>query len=154
LLNGWQTNGVLTFQTGMPFTVALLPDIDNSNTGRSVLGFGANDRPHVVGPAELEDPQPRRWFNTAAFQIPARGEFGNAGRNILEGPGLQTVGMSLVKNSPIGEGMSVQFRVEAFNLLNRTNYRLPDAFMLSPTFGQVLSAGSPRHIQLGLKLIF
>ena len=52
-LNGWQTNGVWHFQSGRPFTVALQPDIDNSNTGRSSLGFGANDRPNVVKDPKL-----------------------------------------------------------------------------------------------------
>ena len=59
-IGGWQSFGVLTFQTGQPFTVALLPDNDNTNTGISQLGFGANDRPNVVG-------------NRQAFRIPRRG---------------------------------------------------------------------------------
>jgi hypothetical protein len=155
LLGGWQTFGILTFQTGQPFTVALLPDLDNSNTGTSILGFGgANDRPNVVGNPGISNPNPNQWFNTAAFAIPPFGSFGNAGRNILEGPGLQTLNLSLVKNTRIREGMSLQFRAESFNFVNHPNLNLPDNFIGSPTFGQILSAQDPRHIQFGLKLLF
>lgn len=154
LLRGWQTNGVWTFQTGRPFTVALLPDIDNSNTGRTSLGFGANDRPNVSGVARLEDPTPGRWFNTGAFAMPPRGTFGNAGRNIVEGPGFQSVNVSLVKNTAVTERTTVQLRAEAFNLLNRANYDQPDNYYGSPSFGAVLSAGQPRRLQFGLRILF
>ncbi len=155
LLGGWQTFGILTFQTGQPFTVALLPDLDNSNTGTSILGFGgANDRPNVVGNPHIANPGPNMWFNTAAFAIPPFGSFGNAGRNVLEGPGFQSVNLSLVKNTRIREGMSLQFRAETFNIVNHPNFNLPDNFIGSPTFGQILSAQDPRHIQFGLKLLF
>ncbi|MBC7924133.1 MAG: TonB-dependent receptor [Bryobacteraceae bacterium] len=154
LANGWQTAGVWTFQTGRPFTVALLSDLDNSNTGRSSLGFGANDRPSVVGDADSGNSNESRWFNTAAFSIPARGTFGNAGRNILEGPSLQTINASLLKNTRLTEWLTTQLRLEAFNLLNRTNYDQPDNFLGSPSFGSILSAGSPRRLQLGLRFLF
>jgi outer membrane receptor protein involved in Fe transport len=152
--NGWQTFGIWTFQSGNPFTVALLPDFDNSNTGESILGFGANDRPNVLHNAALANPTPERWFDTSAFAIPPSGSFGNAGRNILTGPGLQNINASLVKNTVLFERATLQFRTEVFNLLNHTNLNLPDNFVGSPTFGQILSAKDPRHIQFGLKLIF
>ncbi len=69
---GFQTHGFLAFQTGRPFTVALLPDLDNSNTGRSVLGFGSNDRPDVTRDPKLDNPTEQRWFDTSAFVIPPR----------------------------------------------------------------------------------
>jgi hypothetical protein len=151
---GWQTFGIWTFQTGRPFTVALLSELDNSGTGRSVLGFGANDRPHVVRSPRLSDPAPERWFDTAAFVMPARGSFGNAGRNIVDGAGLQTVNASIVKNLALGETVNLQFRGEFFNLLNHTNFDLPDIFVGSPTFGRISSAQSPRRLQLGVKAVF
>lgn len=154
LLGGWQTFGILTFQSGQPFTVALLTDFDNSNTGRSNLGFGAGDRPNVVRSAALSNPTVARWFDTSAFVIPARGNFGNAGRNILDGPGYQTVNLSLLKNTTLAERTTLQFRAEFFNLLNRANFGLPDNFAGSASFGQILSAGNPRRVQLGLKLLF
>jgi hypothetical protein len=154
LLRGWQTNGVWSFQTGRPFTVALLPDNDNSNTGRSVLGFGANDRPNVVGSPKLNSPEEQRWFNTSAFVIPPRGSFGNAGRNVVEGPGLAVINASVVKTTRLSERLGMQLRVEAFNLLNRVNYDQPDNYVGSPSFGAIISAGSPRRNKLGLKLLF
>jgi hypothetical protein len=154
LLGGWQSFGVLTFQTGQPFTVALLADDDNANTGIGALGFGANDRPNVVGKPGLSNPGPQEWFNTAAFAIPPYGQFGNAGRNILNGPGLQTVNVSIVKNTLVTEHLNIQFRAEFFNIVNHTNFNLPDNFIGSPTFGQLVSAGDPRRIQFALKFLF
>lgn len=154
VLSGWQSFGILTFQTGRPYTVALLPDIDNSGTGRSILGFGANDRPNVVGNPHLDSRSPERWFNTSAFAFPAPGSFGNAGRNILDGPGYQNVNVSLLKNTSFSEGLNLQLRAEFFNLFNHPNFNLPDNFLGSPTFGRITSARDPRHIQFGVKLLF
>jgi len=154
LLSGWQTFGIVTLQTGRPFTVALLSEIDNSGTGRSILGFGANDRPNVVGDPRIGNRSPGQWFNQSAFAFPAPGTFGNAGRNILEGPGYANVNASLVKNTAISEQFNLQFRAEVFNLFNHPNFNLPDNFLGSPTFGQILSARDPRHIQFGVKLLF
>ena len=154
VLTGWETHGIITLQSGRPFTVALLSDIDNSGTGRSILGFGANDRPNVAGNPEISNPSPDRWFNTAAFAFPAPGTFGNAGRNILDGPGFQNVNASLMKNTRLTENVNLQFRAEVFNLFNHPNFNLPDNFLGSPTFGRISSARDPRHIQFGLKLLF
>ena len=151
---GWQTNGVWTFQSGRPFTVSLLSDLDRSNTGRTSYGFGANDRPNRLASGALSNPSPDRWFDTSAFALQPFGSFGNSGRNILDGPGLATLNLSLVKNTPLSDRATLQFRAEAFNALNRANFDLPDATFGSGTFGRVLSAGAPRHIQLGLKLLF
>ncbi len=154
VLSGWETYGIVTLQSGRPFTVALLSEIDNSGTGRSILGFGANDRPNVNGNPTLSNPTPERWFNTSAFVFSAPGTFGNAGRNILDGPGYQNVNASLVKNTALTEGVTLQFRTEFFNLFNHPNLNLPDNFLGSPTFGVISSARDPRHIQFGLKLLF
>jgi hypothetical protein len=154
LLSGFQFNGIVTLQTGRPFTVALLSEIDNSNTGRSTLGFGANDRPNVAGDPNPTNRTPEQWFNTGAFVFPAFGTFGNAGRNILDGPGYQNINASLLKNTRLGERMNLQLRLEAFNLFNHPNFNLPDNFLGSPTFGQILSARDPRHLQFGAKLLF
>jgi hypothetical protein len=154
LLSGWQLAGVITAQSGRPFTVALLPEFDNSNTGRSSLGFGAGDRPNVVASPALDDPTAARWFNIEAFVVPPRGTFGDAGRNIVEGPGFANVNAALIRHLSLPRGTRLQVRAEAFNLFNRTNYGQPDNFVGSPTFGQVLSAGSPRRLQLGARLLF
>jgi hypothetical protein len=154
VLGGWQMNGIVTLQTGRPFTVALLPEIDNSGTGRSTLGFLGNDRPNVTGSASLDRRTPEQWFNTSAFVFPPRGTFGNAGRNILTGPGTENVNVSMLKNVALGERFDLQLRAEFFNLFNHPNFNLPDNFLGSPTFGRILSAQSPRHVQFGLKLLF
>lgn len=154
IFGGWQTLGIVQVQNGRPFTVALLSTTDNSNTGRSVLGFGANDRPDIVGSPAIAQQTEAAWFNTAAFVTPPFGSFGNAGRNILEGPGFATFNTSLVKNISATERLNVQFRTEFFNLFNRTNYNLPDNFVGSPTFGRITSSGAPRHIQFVLKLLW
>ena len=154
LRGGWQTFGVWTFQTGRPFTVALLPDLDNSNTGRSSLGFGANDRPNLLRNPALSQPGPDHWFDTTAFAVPPFGSFGNAGRNILTGPAYRNVNVSVIKTTGLSERARLEFRAEAFNLLNRVNLDLPDIFVGSPTFGKIQSADSPRRIQFGLKLVF
>jgi hypothetical protein len=154
LRGGWQTFGIWTFQTGRPFTVALLSDLDNSNTGRSILGFGANDRPNVLRNPELSNPTAQRWFDTTAFATPPFGSFGSAGRNILTGPGYQNINVSIIKNTSLAERANLQFRAEAFNLINHTNLDLPAIFVGSPSFGSIQSAGSPRRVQFGVKVLF
>ncbi len=154
LVADWEVQGTITLQSGRPFTAALLPDIDNSNTGRSVLGFGANDRPDLAGDPTLANPGPGGWFDVSAFAFPAYGTFGNAGRNILEGPGYQNINLAVLKHVRMTGDARLQLRVEVFNLLNHVNYGLPDNFLGSPTFGQILSAGSPRRVQLGAKILF
>jgi Carboxypeptidase regulatory-like domain len=154
-LDDWQLQAVGTLQSGMPFTVAIHPDIDVSNTGRSNLGFGYNDRPNVSGDPSL--PSDRRdedaWFNTDAFSFPAFGTFGNSGRNSVEGPGYKNLNLAVVKLVPLGSAR-LQLRFEMFNLFNTVNFDLPDAFLGSPTFGKILSAGSPRRIQFGVRALF
>lgn len=154
LLGGWSTHGIVTLQSGRPFTVALLPEYDNSNTGIESLGFGANNRPDRLASGVLRNPGPDRWFDTAAFAPASYGNFGNSGRNILDGPGYKDVSLSMIKDSQIREGLRLQFRAEFFNAFNQTNFSLPDIFLGSPSFGHILSAGNPRLLQFGLKLIF
>ena len=154
LLEDWQLTGIVTLQSGRPFTVALLPEIDNSNTGFAALGFGANDRPNLVGDPSVSDPSANRWFDTGVFAVPPFGSFGDAGRNIVEGPGFQNVNVALLKHVPLREGVRLQFRLEAFNVFNHVNFDLPDSFLGSPTFGRILSSGTQRRLQLGFKLLF
>ena len=154
LLSGWQSFGIVSIRSGRPFTVALLPEIDNSGTGRTALGFGANDRPNLVGSTSPARRSPEQWFNTASFVFAAPGTFGNAGRNILEGPAYHNVNVSLVKNTAFSERLKLQLRAEAFNLFNHPNFNLPDNFLGSPTFGRISSARDPRHLQFGVKLLF
>ena len=152
-LGNWDLYAVVALQTGRPFTVALHPDLDNSNTGRASLGFGANDRPNLVGDPSVSDPGPEAWFNTAAFALPPFGTFGDAGRNGLDGPGFKNLNLALTRKVALTRG-ALQLRLEVFNLFNWTNFDLPDNFFGSPTFGQILSAGAPRRFQLGIKYLY
>ena len=154
LISGWQMNGVMVFQTGQPFTVALPGEFDNSNTGIANLGFGAGDRPNVAGNPLLSNPDPQRWFNTEAFTMPAFGTFGNAGRNIISGPPLRNMNVSLLKDTPLGEAATLQFRAEFFNVMNTPNFGLPNIFFGTPGFSRVLAASDGREIQFGMKLLF
>ena len=154
IFGDWESFGIVTLQSGRPFTVALQTTLDNSNTGFSNLGFNSNDRPNLIGNPKLSNPTPERWFNTAAFTTPAFGTFGSAGRNTVEGPGYANVNFSLLKNIGLTESLKLQVRAEAFNVFNRVNFDLPDNFVGSPSFGRIRSAQSPRHIQFGLKLLF
>ena len=147
----WEVQGILMLQSGRPFTVAVHPDIDQSNTGRSNLGFGYNDRPNVSGDPSVDNPTAERWFDTTAFSFAPFGSFGNAGRNILDGPGYQNINLAVIKHVSLGGDARLQLRAETFNLWNHANLDLPDAFLGSPTFGQILSAQSPRSFQFGIK---
>jgi hypothetical protein len=153
ILGNWNIHAVVVGQSGRPFTVYVHPDVDNSNTGRANLGFGANDRPNVTGIATAGNPTPEQWFNTAAFSMPDFGTFGNGTRNSLDGPGFKNVNLAFAKKIPMSRG-DIQVRLEVFNLFDWTNFDLPDNFFLSPTFGQILSAGAPRRMQVGVKYVF
>ena len=152
----WRRNfelrGIATAQSGQPLTPIL--SIDNSNTGNTGGIFGS-DRPDVVGDPHLAHPTPAEWFNAAAFAIAPRYQFGNAGRNILEGPGLFTFDLALSRRFSIREGVGLTFDVEAFNLFNRANFDVPQLLADDPsTFGRIFSANAPRQIQFALRLGF
>jgi hypothetical protein len=150
LISGWELSGIWTVQSGSPFTPRIRAD--NSNTGS-----GGSDRPNLVGDPVLPSDQrsPNRWFNTSAFAIPSRGTFGNLGLNTLVGPGVNNLDFALMKRNRISEGMSLQFRVEAFNLANHPNFALPNSDVDSTQFGQIFeTVGFSRQLQFGLKLIY
>jgi hypothetical protein len=146
----WDLYGVLAMHSGRPFTPAVHPDLDISNTGRANLGFGANDRPNLVGDPAVPSPGPDRWFNPDAYALPDFGTFGDAGRNSLDGPGSKNVNLALTRRVPLRRGV-FQLRLEIFNAFNWTNFDQPENFIGLPTFGRILSAGAPRRMQLGLR---
>lgn len=89
-----------------------------------------------------------------ALLTPSRGVFGTRGRNTAFGDGLTSLSLGLHKQFDLGDRGRLEFRAEAFNLANTVNYNLPDAVLTSPNFGQVLTAGDPRQIQLALRFSF
>ncbi len=152
-LRNFEQSGILTVQSGQPFTPLL--QFDNSNTGNTGGAGSGYDRPNVVGNWHLANPTPQEWFNTAAFAIPPQYTFGNAGRNILSGPGLATLDISLERRFQIGERNAIIFDAQAFNALNRVNFDMPQNFADVPsTFGRIFSAKAPRQIQLALRYSF
>ena len=160
-VSGWQLNAIGTFLSGFPFTPLVgsnrSGDGDTRNPDRVSL------KPSFTGPIVTGDPN--QWFNPAAFVVPTAGTYGNLGRGTLRGPGLANVDASLFKNTSITEKTNLQFRVEVFNILNRSNFGPPNTTVfqvntgappsVSPSAGLITTtANFPRQIQLGLKLLF
>ena len=149
---GFELSSIITAQSGQPFTPEL--STDNSNTGNTGGNFGI-DRPNVVGNPALSNPSPQEWFNVNAFAEPPQYTWGNAGRNILRGPGLSTTDLALRRNFILREGVRLTVEAQSFNLFNRVNFSQPDAFADQPlTFGKIFSAGAPRQIQFALRVAF
>jgi hypothetical protein len=133
---------------------------DNSSTG---LG---NDRPNVGGDPNAGPHTVSRWFNTTAFTQNVILTFGNAGRNIVTGPGFHNLDFSVLKNTRIRENVNLQFRAEFFNIANHPSFALPANILAAPNFGTLfqtpdaaqnnvgLGSGGPRLIQLAVKLSF
>ena len=153
----WQVNGITTFMSGTPFTVYDSQDVSLEGSAPEISGFSSN-RPDLVGNPNNGPRTPQEWFNKAAFQSlnPATqaGQFGNEGRNVVEGPGLEQWDFSAFKNIPIRESKSLQFRAEFFNVFNHANFRLPNNDISSPNFGEISEALPGRLVQLALKFIF
>jgi len=149
LPRGWQVHAIGTAQSGPPLTPAL--SFDNSNTGNTGGIFGT-DRPNLVGDKDAGRATPERFFNTAAFAAAPPLRFGNAGRNIVSGPGLATLDAAVVKSLRLGEALRLEVRAEVFNLANHPNLDLPRRFADLPTFGSITSAGPSRQIQFSLRL--
>jgi hypothetical protein len=151
LAGGWQASGILTLQSGQPFTI--FSGLDNS--------FSAINADHadVIGNPSLDTSRPRsqllaQYFNTAAFARNALGTFGTAPRNMVVGPGVATLDMALMKNFRVRDRYRFEFRGEFFNLPNRPNFGTPVGTVTSPNFGKITSASDPRIVQFALKLAF
>ncbi len=157
VLSNWQAGGIITEQSGQPFTVNITSDRANNGL--------LNQRPNLVANPNLPSGQrtPDQWFNTAAFVVQPVGTLGTAGRDILEGPGTNVVDFSLLKNIPFSERYRLQFRTEFFNLFNHANFDFPERFCggtvaggpcTAPQFGRIGAARDPRILQFGLKFLY
>ncbi len=144
--SGWEVSGILTLQTGRPFTA--LVSKDNSNT------LGSVDRPNIVGNINGGPKTVAQWFNVSAFQLAPFGTFGNGGRDNIIGPSYQNIDFVLSRNIRVTERWSVQIRAEMFNTFNHPNFNLPVQTFDDPSFGKLTSAMDPRQIQFGLKIRF
>ncbi|MCX6597117.1 MAG: TonB-dependent receptor [Acidobacteria bacterium] len=151
-LKGFQASTIVSGNTGQPLTPLLR--FDNSNTGNTGGTYG-NDRPNVVGDTNSGPRTPQQWFSTSAFSTPARYSFGNAGRNIIRGPGLFTADASLARRFQFKDRLVFQLEAQAFNLTNHTNFSIPQLFADEPaSFGRIFSARSPRQVQVAGRFTF
>jgi hypothetical protein len=176
LTGGWQLSGILTWESGLPFTPSYADCGRDADTGPC--------RPNLVGNAGLSNPTAADWFSIATpgtsgtgctatavatpelnangctrgpWSRPAAGTFGNVARNSFFGPGFANLDSSLTKGFNLGEKIVGQFRAELFNTLNHVNLGQPNAVVDSPTAGQITSTASlaqMRRWQLGLRLKF
>jgi hypothetical protein len=158
LISGWSVNSIVLVQSGFPFTPQLSYNPSNNGDTRNPVRPFAN--PNFVGPAITGNPN--QWFNPAAFlPVPANsGFYGNLGRDTFIGPGLATWDFSAVKDTRLKERLSLQFRAEIFNLLNRANFNTPNLIVFTPsgvsgTAGAITSTSTTaRQVQFALKLLW
>lgn len=148
LVAGWNADGIVTIQSGYPFSVGMQTQPSNI---KSTFG---NGHPNRVCNGNISNPTIHEWFNTSCFVVPPLNTFGAAGINYLYGPGSADVDFGLHKDFPFGENRYFEFRAESFNMLNNVNFGYPNATIGSPGYGQIHSASSARIMQFALKFIF
>jgi carboxypeptidase family protein len=157
-VSGWSANSIVTLQTGFPFTPQLSYNPSNNGDTRNPV------RPFVnpVFKGSAITGKTSQWFNPNAFLQPPpnSGFYGNLGRDTLTGPGLATWDFSALKNTSIRERLTVQFRAEIFNLLNRANFNTPNLIVFTPsglsgTAGAITSTSTTsRQVQFALKVLW
>jgi len=156
-LGGWQLDGIATLMSGTPFTVFDSNDVAAEGTAPEITGF-SSQRPNLVGNPNNGPRTVSSWLNTSAYQrldVTANaGQFGTEGRNVNVGPAYADWDFAALKNFKVTESMRIQFRAELFDLLNRTNFRLPDSDISSPTFNHILASEAPRQVQFALKFMY
>src|SRR6185503_17064199 len=151
LAAGWQLSGILTAETGPPFSVLM--------NCADVNAEGNNCRPNRLAGGALPGAQRSiaEWFDTRAFAIPSPQAWGNAGRDILRGPGGVTFDLGIARSialAPDAAKRRLQLRGGFFNALNHTNFGLPQGSIDSPAFGAITSSAPARQIQLGARFEF
>jgi hypothetical protein len=154
---GWQLDGIATLMSGTPFTVFDSNDVAAQGSAPEITGFSAQ-RPNLVGNPNNGPRAVSAWVNAGAFQrldpVANAGQFGTEGRNVNIGPAYADWDFAALKNFKVTESKQLQFRAELFDVLNRTNFRLPDSDISSPTFNHILASQSPRQVQFALKFMY
>jgi len=148
ILNDWSVNGILTVADGRAFTIS---GPDNSGTNSRA------ERADCIGDAVPSgfDQTVDQWMDPAAFAEPESGTFGDCGTGTVRGPGFKSLNLSLFRGFPLGDNRRLEFRLEAFNVLNWNNYAIPSRGFGGSTFGRISSTiGSPREMQVAVKLYF
>jgi hypothetical protein len=170
LFDGWQVSGENAFVSG-DWASVFLTTVDNFDFTGGDFGNGADAggnfryvRPRLVGNPKLDNPDPLTgWFNTAAFVRPnGRGDYGNAPRNVVRRPGINNWNLAAFKNFSLGGKRNLQFRAEAYNVLNHTQFSDIDRTarfdangnQTNPNFGLANEARQPRIIQISARLRF
>jgi hypothetical protein len=167
-LAGWQLSGVTSLRSGSPFTVE--NGFDRARTGK--IGPFLTDRPDLApGAGNIIQGGPVQYFDPSAFVLQPAGFYGNAPRNYLAGPSLENWDVSIIKNTPLGDRVDLQLRLDVFNLFNHTNFSVPTgpgrlAFLgatpgpgaegiPNPVAGRIFKTVTPaRQLQLAAKVSF
>jgi hypothetical protein len=162
VFGGWELSGIGMARTGVPVNVTISRGASSLPDGNS----SSPQRPNLVPGISLIPPGGQttgEWINPAAFSIPANGTWGNAGRNLVRAPGIWQIDTALTKRAKITERINLEFRAEAFNLLNHSQFGLPNGnFSALGSFGTITQplntgatgTGTPRQFQLMLRLAF
>lgn len=145
VLGGFSFSGNMTASSGFPFSPRIFGTSSDLNRG-----VNGSLRPDLVPGQSIEssDPNIQHWFNTAAFAAPASGSFGDAGRNIIIGPGSLDFSMAVSRSIQIKDMQGIELRLSANNVFNMVHYSAIDTTLGSPTFGQVIATGSMRKAQI------
>jgi hypothetical protein len=147
LAGNWQVNGILTLHSGTPYDVFYWGDL--ANTGNTFV------RANLVGNPHLNNPTAAERINRSAFAIPAPFTFGDLGRNSLRSDWFRNLDCSVFRRFSLGGEIALEFRLEAFNVLNNVVFAAPGNLISGPNFGVVTStANTPRQLQVALKLAF
>ena len=147
LASGWRASGILKVLSGDFFDVGC--DCDRANTDED------DQRAHqLMDNVFMANKSADQYLNPAAFGTPARGTYGNLGRNSIRGPGIFTLDIGLTRSFAIGENQTIEIRAETFNLPNYVNLGNPESIIDDNDFGQITSAGDPRIMQFALKYKF
>jgi hypothetical protein len=146
-LGGWQAQSIINYRSGLPFTPSVSRDVANTGAG--------GQRPNRIGDGKLDNPTIAAWFDRSAFVVPADFTYGNTGRGILRGDHQWNVDFSLFKRFSVTDSQTLEFRAEAFNLLNSVYFDLPSTAIDTATGGRVTgTSNSARTLQFGLKYLF
>jgi hypothetical protein len=152
--SGWQVGGIWTLQSGAPMTVNLPTDVANNGEPLSA----PSQRPNLICNPNSGPRTTAEWFNTACFTAPAPFTYGDAGRDIVTGPGLDDFDATLQNEFPVRENVKLQFRLDIFDFFNHPNFNSPvgggRTFSASSSFGSITSSQDPREMQFSLRLAF
>jgi hypothetical protein len=157
ILGGWQITAINNARSGAPITLIYQPSLANE-VSPVITVFGRNQyRPNIIGNPKVPDGQRSHlnYLDRSVVSVPPSTQpFGNSGRNNIIGPAFWQLDLGVYKSFSVHERMRIQFRAEAFNALNRTNFYVPNGNISSQSFGQINSTFEPRQVQFALKLLF